>query len=370
MSNIPRFNLTVSTINCNSMNVSTLGKRNAKTYLKIEGITNKKADVILITDIRASNKGEELKKLMGLTQNGSYKLYLNSSSDSRGVGIAIKRNIQHVIRDTYVGRGDENALLINIEIKNVVLTIGAIYGPNNNDVEFYRCIERKIRMWGNTCILGGDFNTILCDTPGAENLDRDGVGRVPNRQNSRLINEWITSGIFIDPFRALYPHTREFSYIPFRGQNVGNREIPRISKSRLDFFLVSPNILDVINKVTYEDRIGSDFDHKEVTLEIGKKTKGAKITIYDSTLNDEIACDAVNMVVYESLATNLLHKDMGIENNVAQLGILLRDKEKLLNRRNIYGVTDEVKQRIQTVNENIAVIQNRLPRLGPLMERE
>jgi hypothetical protein len=77
MSNIPRFNLTVSTINCNSMNVSTLGKRNAKTYLKIEGITNKKADVILITDKRASNKGEELKKLMGLTQNGSYKLYLN-----------------------------------------------------------------------------------------------------------------------------------------------------------------------------------------------------------------------------------------------------------------------------------------------------
>jgi exonuclease III len=128
------------------MNVSTLGKRNAKTYLKIEGITNKKADVILITDIRASNKGEELKKLMGLTQNGSYKLYLNSSSESRGVGIAIKRNIQHVIRDTYVGRGDENVLLINVEIKNIVLTIGVIYGPNNNDVEFYRCVERKVRM--------------------------------------------------------------------------------------------------------------------------------------------------------------------------------------------------------------------------------
>jgi hypothetical protein len=260
--------------------------------------------------------------------------------------------------------------MLNIEIKNVVLTIGAIYGPNNNDVEFYRCIERKTRLWGNPCILGGDFNTILSDTPGVDNLDRDGAGRVPNRQNSRIINEWITSGIFIDPFRALYPHTREFSYIPFRGQNAGNREAPRISKSRLDFFLVTPNILDVINKVTYEDRIGSDFDHKEVTLEIGKKTKGAKITIYDSTLNDETANDAVNMVVYESLAVNLTHKDIGIENNVAQLGILLRDKEKLLNVRSIYGVTDEINQRIQTVNENIIVIKNRLPRFEQLMERE
>jgi exonuclease III len=162
-------------------------------------------------------------------------------------------------------------------------------------------------MWGNNCILGGDFNSILCDTPGADNLDREGAGRVPNRQNSRAINEWIISGMVLDPFRTLYPHTREFLYIQFRGQNVGNREAPRISKSRLDFFLISPDILDMVNKVKYEDRIGSDFDHKEVTLEIGKKTKGAKITIYDSTLNDAVAMDAVNMVVYESLATNLVH---------------------------------------------------------------
>ncbi len=60
--------LSVSAINCNSMNVSTLGKRNAKTYLKIEGIKGKKPDVILISDIRAKDKGDELVKLMGLTR--------------------------------------------------------------------------------------------------------------------------------------------------------------------------------------------------------------------------------------------------------------------------------------------------------------
>ena len=43
--------MSVSAINCNSMNVSTIGNRNAKTYLKVEGITGKKADVILISDI-------------------------------------------------------------------------------------------------------------------------------------------------------------------------------------------------------------------------------------------------------------------------------------------------------------------------------
>ncbi len=118
MTELQSINLTFSAINCNSMNVSTLGNRNAKTYLKIEGVTGKRADVILITDIRAKNKGDELKRMFGLTRNGSYKLYLNSSRESRGVGIAIKRNIYHDIRRTYKGTGDENVLLLNMIIKN------------------------------------------------------------------------------------------------------------------------------------------------------------------------------------------------------------------------------------------------------------
>jgi hypothetical protein len=102
-----KINLSISAINVNSLNVSTLGKSNAKTYLKIEGVTGKKADIILLTDVRVKDKGEEIKRLFGLTVNGSYKLYLNSSKESRGVGIAIRRNIQHVMHNTYYGRGDE-----------------------------------------------------------------------------------------------------------------------------------------------------------------------------------------------------------------------------------------------------------------------
>jgi len=40
------FNLRVSSINVNTMNVSTIGTRNAKIFLKIEGITGKRPDVI------------------------------------------------------------------------------------------------------------------------------------------------------------------------------------------------------------------------------------------------------------------------------------------------------------------------------------
>jgi exonuclease III len=228
--------LSVSAINCNSMNVSTLGKRNAKTYLKIEGITGKKPDVILISDIRAKDKGDELVKLMGLTWNGSYKLYLNSSKESRGVGIAIKRNIQHEIKNRYIGRGDENVLLLDLNIKGKRITLGVVYGPNGNNQEFFRNIEQKLAQWGNKCIIGGDFNTILSSQGGDQNLDREGIGRAPNVQNSRIINEWLTNGLLVDPYRALYPENRMVSYIPFTMRNIRADDVTRYGCTRLDFF--------------------------------------------------------------------------------------------------------------------------------------
>ncbi len=124
MNSCSKLNLTVTAINVNSMNVSTMNSRNAKTLLKIEAVTGKKSDVILLSDVRAKDKGDELKRLFGLTRNGSYKLYLNSTKESRGVGIAIKRNIFHEIISTTVDNVNENYLILDMNIKNVRVKIG------------------------------------------------------------------------------------------------------------------------------------------------------------------------------------------------------------------------------------------------------
>jgi hypothetical protein len=75
--------LRFSSINVNSMNVSTLGSRNAKTYIKIEGVTGKKADVIFLCDVRANNKGADLEKLFRMTQ---WKLLFISKFDKKCKG--------------------------------------------------------------------------------------------------------------------------------------------------------------------------------------------------------------------------------------------------------------------------------------------
>jgi hypothetical protein len=71
----------------------------------------------------------------------------------------------------------------------------------------------------------------------------------------------------------MYPLQQEVSYIPFRtGQG---QHVRQYTKSRLDFFLISETIAGDIQQARYEDRLGADFDHKEVTLVLGKgKKKG------------------------------------------------------------------------------------------------
>ena len=83
--------LTISAINMNSFNVSTLGGDSIKTFKKIEGITAKKSNIILIMDTRMGLKVKEVEKMMQITKNGNFKLYTNSTRESRGVAIAIQK---------------------------------------------------------------------------------------------------------------------------------------------------------------------------------------------------------------------------------------------------------------------------------------
>jgi hypothetical protein len=127
----------------------------AKTFLKIEGITSKKSDIILISDCRAGNKGNRLEELMNITNNGSYKLYLNSTKEARGVGIAISSRVQHEVIETHMDRITENFIILKVSIRGVTIGLGAVYGPNRNDEEFYKRVRTTVESLNVPYILGG-----------------------------------------------------------------------------------------------------------------------------------------------------------------------------------------------------------------------
>jgi len=173
--NVNKLRLSFGAINVNSMNVSTLGNRNCKSFIKVEGVTFLKHDVLFLSDLRLKDKELEIKRLFGLNKNESYKLYVNSSNESRGVGIGIKRKIAHDIIETFCS-ADQNIILVKVKIKGIVCTLGSVYGPNENSPEFFVNLRNAVENWNLPYIIGGDFNTILDQTQGEFNMDKRGGG--------------------------------------------------------------------------------------------------------------------------------------------------------------------------------------------------
>ena len=98
----------------------------------------------------------------------------------------------------------------------------------------------------------------------------------------------------MDPFRVLYPEKIEFSFTSFR-------RVDNIGKNRLDFFLISRELITLVKKVVYEDRLGRYFDHKEVTLSLGHQNKVRKEQIFKDTINDERAKFSRIVTFYDTL---------------------------------------------------------------------
>jgi exonuclease III len=348
--------------------VSTLGNKNAKTYVKIEGITSKHADIIFISDVRAKQKGKDIEKLMGLNRNGCYKLYLNSTKESRGVGIAIKRCIAQEVKKVIMDFQNENYILLDIVIKGKRLTLGAVYGPNENNVGFYNKLREDIESLGQETIIGGDFNTIQCHEQDELNVDRVGRGRIPNIQNSRIINTWIAENFLIDPFRTLYPLQRETSYIPFR---AGDGNVRReYGTTRLDFYLISASVLCDTRLVVYEDRLGTDFDHKEVTLKLGKSKVGGKMIVRDKILEDPLSGPIGLLSLYETVSTHLVDRDIEINRIIGRLDTSIRERELLDIVILRTGVTEFTNNRIIDVERSLKNCLDELPNIITLLERD
>ncbi len=120
----------------------------------------------------------------------------------------------------------------------------------------------------------------------------------------------------------------------------------------------------------YEDRIGSDFDHKEVILQLGGRSSTGKINLKDETLHDVMVDDLGWWVVYGCISHNLQETDRNLENNLIQFDILVREKEELVRMEAMGGREDELVDLRETNNINVQIVKRRFPSIEELMTRE
>jgi hypothetical protein len=148
-------------------------------------------------------------------------------------------------------------------------------------VAFYREMIERVERFGLPTVIGGDWNTVIDESRGAENLDLEDREHIPQKENGRTLREWIEKGGFCEPFRRKYPMAQTMSYIPFRTRRrVGDAWVAEnYGKSRLDFYIISEELMNEVESVFYGDRLSRDFDHLEAVLRLGKR-RAAKETIY------------------------------------------------------------------------------------------
>ena len=213
-----------------------------------------------------SNKGVDsinrVKQAFRDFKGKKYKVYANSSKNSRGVAILISFDINLEITETCMDP-EENYIFLRANYMKEKLLLGAIYGPNNTSRDFYRQITRILsKNRDRKIVIGGDWNTVWDRNPVNTNIDTFQMSNIPNQKNSELLENMASEIGLFDPYRVLYPSKRNFTYSPFGHV--------RLNRSRLDFFVISSNLLNDITDCICNSTVSIKlFDHKSVSLVIG-----------------------------------------------------------------------------------------------------
>ena len=110
--------------------------------------------------------------------------------------------------------------------------------------------------------MGGDWNTVWDRNPIATNIDTFHMANIPNAKNSELLENMASEFGLFDPYRVMYPSKCSFTYSPYGKV--------RLNRSRLDFFVVSSNVLDDLAHCECSFAVTVKlFDHKSVTMVLG-----------------------------------------------------------------------------------------------------
>jgi exonuclease III len=283
--------------NCNSLNVSVSSDKQLK---KVAAILAIGAGIIFLSDIRLNaDPGSKKSNMFKNSGNNAYNFWHNSTCSKRGVGILISSKLNVTVLKTYKDP-DCNILGLLTEIEGTKVLLVSIYGPNSNNVGFFDFLtsifdeNRQVKS-----ICGGDWNLTYSTDVTSSNIDIINMNAPPSVFRSTKLLELVENFHLIDPFRVLYPTRRDFTYVP--RARTSNR-------SRLDFFIVSENLINRIDDCTIKSGLLTNlFDHKCVTLSLFKRKKNPNIHRIDASIFNHPRFDAVlSCTVIE---THLQHAD-------------------------------------------------------------
>lgn len=263
-----------------SVNVQGLGnfqkRRDVFQYLK-----QKQASIYFLQDTHFTKTEEKQIR----SEWGYECLFSSYSTQSRGVCILFNNNfdfkVKSVDRDP---NGNYLIVVINTMEKNIVLV--NLYGPNTDNPQFYISLQQKLEILGyNDIIIGGDWNLVMNPA-----LDYHNYKHNNNTKAQEQVVELSAELDLIDVWREINPETLRYTW----------RRHNQRQQARLDFFLVSENLLSNIKDADVLIAYRSDHSSIYLNLEFKKEDKTHNFWKFNSTLlRDKQYVEAVHTTICE-----------------------------------------------------------------------
>ena len=260
------------------------GQRDKKKQADVINYLNRKNPSFLcLQDTHWTNEDEKyIKKLW------KGECIINGNrTNSRGVAILINTNIEYSVKKIHKDQNG-NLLMLDISINNMIFRLFNVYTPNTDSPAFFHELCTLIQE-------GAQDYTLICSDLNLTlnaNMDACNYKHLNNPQSRPVLINTMNNSDLIDFFRTIHPKTKRYTW---RRQNP-------IKQARLDYFIGSQTLLDLITKCNINAGYRSDHSSIELILKLSEFKRGKGIWKFNcSLLKDKEYLDLINKTIKDEM---------------------------------------------------------------------
>ena len=209
-------------------------------------LRNKKSSIIFLQETHSSEKDEK----RWTAEWGHKCFFSHGNTNSAGVMILFQNNFEYSVNNIIRDKSGRY-IVMDITVEHYHLSIVNLYGPNSDSPLFFTNLKKHLENLPGSVIMAGDWNVVQDYTLDTYNYKQKNY--ILSHKCIAEIKHYLDLN---DPWRMLNPEKRQYTW---RLKNVSKQ-------SRLDYFLVSEDILALVKTST----IGMSYksDHSIISLRI------------------------------------------------------------------------------------------------------